>query len=155
MDTTKHRLTMKQQLFALEYCVDFNGTQAAIRAGYKAERAADAAFKLLKNNRIMKIINSARQSRVDALEFCVNKIGAKERARALCSMADYFEIDADGTFRFKKLLEIKNTSLNNVDGFKMGSHGEILGIKLKEPTRSMQQMMKLADIQNTHDCQGL
>ena len=34
------KLTGKQERFCYEYCVDFNATQAAIRAGYNAKNAA-------------------------------------------------------------------------------------------------------------------
>ena len=36
----KKQLTAKQEAFCREYCVDFNATQAAIRAGY-SERSAN------------------------------------------------------------------------------------------------------------------
>ncbi len=41
----KHRRQHKQ--FCLEYIVDFNGRQAAIRAGYSKKGAAQTAFRLL------------------------------------------------------------------------------------------------------------
>ncbi|WBO86077.1 terminase small subunit [Hymenobacter yonginensis] len=37
--TTAKKLTAKQQRFVEEYCVDWNCTQAAIRAGYSEESA--------------------------------------------------------------------------------------------------------------------
>ena len=39
MSTRKQALTKKQDLFCLEYLVDLNATQAAIRAGYSARTA--------------------------------------------------------------------------------------------------------------------
>lgn len=41
-------LTQKQQRFVTEYLKDFNGTNAAIRAGYSEKTAYAAANKLLK-----------------------------------------------------------------------------------------------------------
>ncbi len=41
-------LTEKQELFVAEYLVDLNGTQAAIRAGYKADNAGVTASEILK-----------------------------------------------------------------------------------------------------------
>ena len=35
----EQKLTTKQMRFCEEYSVDFNGTQAAIRAGYKEDNA--------------------------------------------------------------------------------------------------------------------
>lgn len=41
------RMTPRQRLFVSEYLVDFNGKQAAIRAGYGTKTAAHEAWKLL------------------------------------------------------------------------------------------------------------
>src|SRR5260221_6011780 len=41
------RMTLRQRRFVTEYVVDFNATQAAIRAGYAAKGAAHQAWQLL------------------------------------------------------------------------------------------------------------
>lgn len=41
------KLTAKQRQFCLEYIVDFNATEAAIRAGYSAKTATAAAARML------------------------------------------------------------------------------------------------------------
>ena len=45
----KDDLTPKQQAFSREYLVDFNATQAAIRAGYSEKTANEQAARLLVN----------------------------------------------------------------------------------------------------------
>jgi phage terminase small subunit len=45
--TMNARMTPRQHRFVTEYLVDFNGKQAAIRAGYGAKTAAHEAWKLL------------------------------------------------------------------------------------------------------------
>src|SRR5512137_864640 len=45
-------LSDKRARFVAEYCVDQNGTQAAIRAGYAPGSAYSAAHRLLKNDEI-------------------------------------------------------------------------------------------------------
>jgi phage terminase small subunit len=42
-------LTTKQRQFALEYMLDFNATQAAIRAGYSKKTARQQGQRLLTN----------------------------------------------------------------------------------------------------------
>lgn len=55
--TTKpQKLTDRQERFCLEYVVDLNATQAAIRSGYSPNGAAVNAAKLLINNNIKKKI---------------------------------------------------------------------------------------------------
>lgn len=41
------KLTPKQEMFCTEYIIDFNGTQAAIRAGYSKKTANEQASRLL------------------------------------------------------------------------------------------------------------
>lgn len=61
---TNSLLTPKQQQFCLEYLKDFNGTQAAIRAGYSKKTANEQAARMLANVSIQNYIretNSAIQ----------------------------------------------------------------------------------------------
>ena len=43
-----HYLKKKEERFCQEYVIDYNGTQAAIRAGYKESDAANRATRLLR-----------------------------------------------------------------------------------------------------------
>ena len=47
MKTSSVKLTKKQLIFVTEYQRDFNGTQAAIRAGYSPKTAKEMAYQLL------------------------------------------------------------------------------------------------------------
>lgn len=47
--TAKRELTFQQRVFVAEYIKDRNGTQAAIRAGYKPNAAQEQASRLLSN----------------------------------------------------------------------------------------------------------
>lgn len=65
------RLTMRRELFCREYIKDLNGTQAAIRAGYKADNARQEASELLTNPDIVSRVKelqrqAALSARVDA-----------------------------------------------------------------------------------------
>ena len=53
------KLAPMMQLFALEYIIDFNGKEAAIRAGYKPNYAGQQAHRLLNDDRILVAINEA------------------------------------------------------------------------------------------------
>ena len=54
-------LTAKQQRFTEEYVVDYNGTQAYIRAGYAKTGAAQSASVLLRNPKIQEAIGESRE----------------------------------------------------------------------------------------------
>lgn len=58
-------LNPKQLLFAAEYIKDFNGKNAAIRAGYSPKTAKEAASRLLTNVNIYKEISSNIEKRVE------------------------------------------------------------------------------------------
>ena len=56
-------MTAKQQAFVLEYLVDLNGTQAAIRAGYSAKSAYSIAEELLRKPEIAAATAEAKAER--------------------------------------------------------------------------------------------
>lgn len=53
-------LNDRQKRFCEEYLIDFNGTQAAIRAGYSVKTANEQAARLLANVSISEHINSLK-----------------------------------------------------------------------------------------------
>lgn len=55
---SKRSLTPKQARFAQEYLIDFNGTQAAIRAGYSPKTASIQSFDLLRKPNIQETIKA-------------------------------------------------------------------------------------------------
>ncbi|NDW09524.1 terminase small subunit [Dysgonomonas sp. 520] len=60
-------LTHRQEIFCQEYLIDFNATQAAIRAGYSRRSATKQGCSLLTNNRILKKIDSLKNDRCQRL----------------------------------------------------------------------------------------
>lgn len=53
-------LTAKQQRFVVEYLVDLNATQAAIRAGFSARRAREYAYQLMQRADVTEAIQKAQ-----------------------------------------------------------------------------------------------
>ena len=56
-------LTAKQEMFCLEYLIDLNATQAAIRAGYSLKTAKDIACENLTKPNIQARISEAMKER--------------------------------------------------------------------------------------------
>ncbi len=52
------KLTQQQELFCREYVIDYNGTQAARRAGYSEKTARSQASRLLTNDNILSRIHA-------------------------------------------------------------------------------------------------
>ena len=59
----KQKNDAMQALFAREYLIDFNGKQAAIRAGYSAHTAAAQASRLLSRDNVQKILQEGIKRR--------------------------------------------------------------------------------------------
>ena len=64
-------LTPKQELFVMEYVVDLNGKQAAIRAGYSTKTAEVQASRLLSHVKVQAAVRQAQESLVERVEITV------------------------------------------------------------------------------------
>ena len=60
----KPKLTAKQEMFCLEYLIDLNATQAAIRAGYKPDNAKQTATENLSKPIIAEKISELFEDRI-------------------------------------------------------------------------------------------
>ena len=136
MQEKTNDLPDKQQMFAAEYLVDFNATQAAIRAGYSSKTAAVKGCQLLKIPEIKKIVNEAREARMIALGITSEGVLEEIAKLAFANMGDYIKITADG------LAEIDLTELDadkaaaitdlTIESHKVpGKPGEVQKVKFK------------------------
>ncbi|MDY5715630.1 MAG: terminase small subunit [Veillonella caviae] len=82
-------MTPKQEKFCVEYLVDLNGAQAAIRAGYAPTRADATAYNLLRNIEVKKRINELRKKEFKAT------IATAEEAEAFLARAMRGEIEEE------------------------------------------------------------
>ena len=60
-------LKKRYELFCQEYVVDYNGTQAAIRAGYKEKSARQQASRLLASEEVLTRISELQKDQLDRL----------------------------------------------------------------------------------------
>lgn len=86
---TAAALEPRQQRFVDEYLIDLNGTQAAIRAGYSANSAAEQAYDLLRKPQIKASIAASQKRLQDKLEI---KAESVVRQLALIATADPREL---------------------------------------------------------------
>ena len=70
-------LNARQQRFVDEYLIDLNATQAAIRAGYSAKTAAQAASRLLTNVEVAAATNRTLARRTEKMEINAESITAR------------------------------------------------------------------------------
>ena len=74
------KLTPKQMRFVDEWLIDFNGKQAAIRAGYSAKTAEVTAAKLLRNVKVQAEISRRQKDLQKRTEVSQDRV-VKELAR--------------------------------------------------------------------------
>ena len=91
IDADSDKLTPKQQRFALEYIVDFNGKQAAIRAGYSPKTAEVQASRLLRNVKVSECVRENIEQRTEQIEVNVDRILRELFAGAHLDPLDLFD----------------------------------------------------------------
>lgn len=67
-------LNEKQQAFVREYIIDFNGTQAAIRAGYSEKTANEQSSQLLAKLNIQQAVEKLIEQRRDTTWLTAHKV---------------------------------------------------------------------------------
>ena len=100
--TKEQKLTDRQERFCLEYVVDLNATQAAIRAGYSSNGAAVNATKLLKNNNVKKKIAQLQSEIAKRVEITADMVVRELAAIGFADVRECF--DASGNILNPKRL---------------------------------------------------
>ena len=67
-------MTPKQEAFVREYLIDLNATQAAIRAGYSAKRAAEIGYENLRKPQIAAAIQSGMDDRAERTQITADYV---------------------------------------------------------------------------------
>ena len=88
-DAPQLGLTPKQQRFVDEYLIDMNATQAAIRAGYSANAAAEQGYEHLRKPHIQMAIAEARKAMQERTQITADKVITE---LALIAFADAREL---------------------------------------------------------------
>lgn len=87
----KCELNAKQQLFVVEYIVDWNGTQAAIRAGYSGRSARKSANDLLQKPAIQTAIASELDARIKRVKVDADWVLNRLVDEADADLADLYD----------------------------------------------------------------
>lgn len=143
------KLTPKQMRFVDEWLIDFNGKQAAIRAGYSAKTAEATAARLLRNVKVQAEISRRQKDLQKRTEVSQDRV-VKELARiAFANIADYLHVETqtrtkdDGTevtYQIVMLSETEDLSVDqraalanvkqSVNGVEIKLHDKIKALEL-------------------------
>lgn len=85
----------QQERFCLEYIIDFNATQAAIRAGYKPNSAGVTASKLLSQATIQERLRELLAEREKRCEITADRVLKELAVLAFSDIKNYIVIDED------------------------------------------------------------
>ncbi|MFC2524999.1 MAG: terminase small subunit [Selenomonas noxia] len=142
------KLTPKQMRFVDEWLIDFNGKQAAIRAGYSAKTAEATAARLLRNVKVQAEISRRQKDLQRRTEVTQDRV-VKELARvAFADATDYACIETymyenkDGTLSPLQAVSPKDTGALSDDqraaiaGIKQGANG--IEIKLHDKIKALE-----------------
>lgn len=97
---TSDELTPKQRRFAEEYCVDFNATQAAIKAGYAENSAYSTGHRLLKNDEIQAAIAREQDRLTERTRITQDRIMKELSRTGFADMRNFAEWDGE-SMRFR------------------------------------------------------
>lgn len=130
------KLTDKQELFAREFIVDLNATQAAIRAGYSAKTAQEQSSRLLSN-----VMVQARVSELKAERNERNEIDADYVLRRLVEIDQMDVLDIlNSNGDLKPVAEwpkLWRTTLSGLDIIAIAGNGDTAALlkKIKWPDK--------------------
>lgn len=94
---SEFKWTPRREQFCAEYIVDYNGTQAAIRAGYAAGSAAKTAYDLLRLPEIKSRVEQELKACIERTHITADRIRYELAKTSFSSMADYVSVQTDGT----------------------------------------------------------
>jgi len=90
-------LTKKQEMFCREYLVDYNATQAAIRAGYSEKTARVIGPENLSKPAIQAFLQSLQKPKLEALDISQERILKEYEAMAFTSLGHFLSRKEDGS----------------------------------------------------------
>lgn len=141
-------LPTKQQLFVAEYCVDFNATQAAIRAGYtdNVNSAGVLGYRLLKKAKISSAVKQRLTDLIMSAEEAAKLTGDAARSR----LNDYMVVKlAEKSTTIKKsLAEViaeRRADMAREDKYaeRVGMEGEELDGHQKQQQKREREIIRL------------
>ena len=147
--TEKKEISDRQKRFCREYLIDYNGTQAAIRAGYKENSARQHASRMLSNDDIRAFIMGLQDKQTRRLDVSADRVIMELSHVAFSDPADFFN-QSGGLLPVHLIPESARKSLAGVDVYEefdgVGDHrhqvGETKKIKRWDKVRALEILGK-------------
>lgn len=133
-------LTEQEETFCLEYLKTYNGTNAAIRAGYPPPIAYNSSCKLLKKEHIKKYLQHIRDLRNQELYIDALDIIREYQKIAFADITDFVSFGPSG-MQFKHSQQVDGSIISEVKEGKAGN-----SIKLHDKMRALKELSKYLDV---------
>lgn len=139
----KKKLTEQQDLFCLEFIVDLNGTQAAIRAKYSEKTAQEQASRLLSNVMVQDRIQELKKKRSEKVTVSAEKTIEEISRIAFSNITNYWKQANFGSIKiltFKELENMHEGASSAIAGIKQIVRGKeiVFEIKLWDKVRALE-----------------
>ena len=126
----KKKLTDKQQRFVEEYLIDFNATQAAIRAGYSVKTATEMGYENLTKPQIAEAVDKGKAEAAERAKLSVDDVVNQYKRFAFSDLRKFF--NKDGTL--KSIHELDDDTAQALAGMDIaelisGKDGPIINTK--------------------------
>lgn len=135
-------MTEKQKIFADEYLIDLNATQA-YKVAYpnvkKDETAASAAARLLRNVNVQEYIDKRMKDREKRTEVTQDRVIQELASIAFAKVTDYVSIRSNGTASIvvmKSTDDLTDDQVRAIAGIKEGTNG--IEIKLNDKEKALE-----------------
>lgn len=138
------KLTAKQERFCYEYCIDYNATQAAIRAGYKADNAYAIGSENLRKPEVKNRISEMQSNLAETAGISALRI-LKEHERIAFSNAGQLR---DGWISLKDFEKLPDSVKACIQEISTKTVKRVVG---EEPVEEEYVKVKLYDKQKSLD----
>lgn len=133
-------MTNKQKMFCQEYIIDFNATQAAIRAGYSKKSARLIGHENITKLYIQAEINKQIDKRIERVEVRQDRIIYELAKIAFADIGNFVDIDGD-KIKIRDLTDL-DTSVLSEASETITTAGHKLKIKLYDKIKPLEMLGK-------------
>lgn len=112
-------LNAQQELFCRQYVIDFNATQAAIRAGYSQKTAYAIGCELLKKPHIQAFIRTITAPVAKRLEITQERVLEEYAKIAFANVGDFIKVDPNTGLGHINLADIDKADLSVLSQFEV------------------------------------
>jgi phage terminase small subunit len=137
----KDQMNLRQKKFCHEYLVDFNGTNAAIRAGYSKKSANQIAVENLMKPTIRAYIDKVTRIQFMNADLKTEDILRELKSLAFTDIKDYLSYDEAGNITFKHSDEVNGRGISEITRTE-GKEGVNFKFKLIDKLKPLEILAK-------------